>query len=67
MFLAILVFNVNHPGKILVGPGAELPGLWKMVKRLFRKGRGNKTVVDDDGEELISEYAKLGKGRDLPR
>jgi hypothetical protein len=63
MFLAILCYNVTHPGSILVGPEAALPGLWGMVKERMCCGmrrRNGKMVVDDDGHELISKYAVLG-------
>ncbi|KAH9210442.1 RTA-like protein [Leptodontidium sp. 2 PMI_412] len=34
MFFAILCYNLTHPGNILIGPEAELPGLWGMFKEV---------------------------------
>ncbi|KAE8447874.1 hypothetical protein EG329_010103 [Mollisiaceae sp. DMI_Dod_QoI] len=60
MIFAILCFNVNHPGRILVGPRSELPGL----RETFWKGRGRKgrkMTVGEDGEELVGKYEMLGR------
>lgn len=53
MFLAILCFNVTHPGRVLTGAGSELPGLretfWpKRMNRAMAKG--------EDGLELKGKY-----------
>ena len=62
MFLAIFVFNITHPGSILIGRESELPSL----KETLRKRRG-KTLVSEDGEELVSKYVPLeGKGIEDP-
>lgn len=62
MVFAILVFNVTHPGSILVGPDCELPGLKETLWRM----RGKK-VVTEDGQELVSKDAMLdGYGGEEP-
>jgi hypothetical protein len=33
MFLALLVFHIYHPGKVLVGPESEYPKMTKEEKR----------------------------------
>lgn len=35
---AMLVFVVLHPGKVLVGPDADMPGVFQPVKGIFRRG-----------------------------
>ena len=65
MVLAILVWNITHPGTILVGPESELPGLKETLLRLWR----GRKVVTEDGEELVSKYAMLKEDTsgELPR
>lgn len=66
MFFAILCYNVTHPGSILVGPEAELPGLWSMLKEKMccgQRHRTGKVIVDDYGQELIGKYEVLGDSR----
>ena len=36
MFFAVAIFIVVHPGKILSGPAAKMPGVWSYLKN--RKG-----------------------------
>ena len=63
MFFAIFVFNITHPGSILIGRESELPSL---KETLWKKRRGKK-LVSEDGEELVSKYARLeGKGIEDP-
>jgi hypothetical protein len=63
MISAILVFNITHPGSILIGPESELPSL---KETLWRRKRARK-VVSEDGEELVSKYAVIeGKGDGEP-
>ncbi|EQB56579.1 RTA1 domain-containing protein [Colletotrichum gloeosporioides Cg-14] len=50
MVLAIAVFNVVHPGAIMDGPGAEMPGLVATIKEAFRKKTG-RVPLKDFGEE----------------
>jgi hypothetical protein len=66
MFLAIFVFNVVHPGTVLVGKGSELPGVWRTI--FGWKGRRGKERIagrdhdeDGDGQELVGRYEVLGK------
>lgn len=39
MFFALIVFNVIHPGKILVGPDANWPKLSKEEKKATKKAK----------------------------
>ncbi|KAK6369813.1 uncharacterized protein PV06_01842 [Exophiala oligosperma] len=48
MVLALLCFNIKHPGSVLVGPESELPGLMATVKARWRK----KQTVASVGEIL---------------
>ncbi|KAF8851215.1 RTA1 domain-containing protein, partial [Acephala macrosclerotiorum] len=52
MLFAILCFNVNHPGRVLIGPESELPGLRETFwKKGSRGRRGKKGIVDDSEEQ----------------
>ena len=60
MFLAIAVFTIVHPGKVLIGPDAEMPGVWRTIRGAGRKGknrgRGKADMLkipDEEGEELV--------------
>lgn len=62
MFLAIAVFLIIHPGKVLVGPGAKMPGIWSMIKGKNTRGWREKARNngDDDGNELMGrKYEEL--------
>lgn len=60
MFFAILCFNVNHPGRVLVGPESELPGLKETFWKNGRGGRrGKKGDVNEDREELVGKYEMI--------
>lgn len=61
MIFAIFVFNVTHPGSILLGPDSELPSL---KETLWRRKRGKK-ILSEDGEELISKYSMLERSGKL--
>jgi len=58
MFLALLSFCLVHPGKVLVGPEAEMPGLWRMIKGRFRK---NKDTRKEYIEMSMSENESIGR------
>ncbi|CZR56476.1 related to RTA1-involved in 7-aminocholesterol resistance [Phialocephala subalpina] len=62
MFFAIMCFNVNHPGRVLVGPESELPGLRETFWKKGRGGRrGKKGVSDESGEGLVGKYEMIEK------
>lgn len=67
MFLAILVFNVVHPGTVLVGKGSKLPGVWWTIFG-WKRRRGKKRIAgrdhdeDGDGQELVGGMRCLGSG-----
>lgn len=57
MFLALLAFAVVHPGSILVGPEAEMPGFFATLKGMFRRKnnkRSWKEVSDGEETEMVS-------------
>jgi hypothetical protein len=63
MCLAILCYNITHPGTILQGPEAQLPTIRSLV---FKKRRARKAQVGlsvEDGEELAGKYVEL-EGKD---
>jgi hypothetical protein len=39
MFLALIIFNAVHPGKVLVGPDAEWPKVSKEDKRAMKRAK----------------------------
>ncbi|KAI1483239.1 RTA1 like protein-domain-containing protein [Daldinia eschscholtzii] len=51
MMLAVLGFNIVHPGKVLVGPGSEMPGFFATCMGLFRKGRDRRQLEKLDGSD----------------
>jgi hypothetical protein len=58
MFLALLSFNVIHPGRIMTGPNSDMPGLFSFIKNKFR-GRKGKQLLDDRSDsdvELNTRY-----------
>ena len=63
MFLAIFVFNITHPGSILIGRESELPSL---RETLWGKRKGKK-LLSENGEELVGNYEPLeGKDAEVP-
>ncbi|KAI9147520.1 putative lipid transporter atnI [Paramyrothecium foliicola] len=53
MFIAILVFNIVHPGRVINGPGSEMPGIFSLVRNKFRRRKGHKILSDEGSEEDI--------------
>ncbi|KAF5677546.1 RTA1-like protein [Fusarium heterosporum] len=52
MFLALLAFNIVHPGRIMTGPHSDMPGLFSLIKNKFR-GRKGKKLLDDPSESDV--------------
>jgi L-2-hydroxyglutarate oxidase LhgO len=46
MFVALLLWNVCHPGRVLVGPDSEFP------KKEKKKSKKSKREKADDGETM---------------
>lgn len=68
MSFAIVLFNVTHPGTILKGPEAELPGLWVMVRERVWGGRRRRGgIIDGYHEMLVRKYEELGDHQEPPR
>ncbi|KAF4333239.1 RTA1-like protein [Fusarium beomiforme] len=58
MCLALLAFNVIHPGRIMTGPNSDMPGLFSFIKTKIR-GRKGKQLLDDRSDsdvELKTQY-----------
>jgi hypothetical protein len=45
MFVALLLWNVCHPGRVLVGPDSEFP-------KKEKKSKKSKREKSDDGEAM---------------
>jgi hypothetical protein len=61
MCLAILCYNVTHPGTVLQGPEARLPTIRSLV---FKKRRGRKQQAGSGGKggvEMGSNYVQCVK------
>lgn len=39
MFIALVIFNVTHPGKVLVGPDAEWPKQTKAERKAAKEAK----------------------------
>lgn len=53
MFFAILTFVIVHPGSVLVGPEAQMPGFFITLKGLFRRKKSSMQgwkEISSDGE-----------------
>ena len=59
MLLALFSFNFVHPGKVLVGPAAEMPGFATMFKGMWRGRRGTQTKWQPGNS--MSSLAELGE------
>ncbi|KAF5680453.1 RTA1-like protein [Fusarium denticulatum] len=58
MFLALLAFNLVHPGRIMTGPNSDMPGLFSFIKNKIR-GRNGKQLLEDPSDsdvELNTRY-----------
>lgn len=51
MFLAIAVFLAVHPGRVLVGASAKMPGVWATLKR--------RRVREDEETRMLAEEVKM--------
>jgi hypothetical protein len=52
MLLALLSFNIIHPGKVLVGPESAMPGFFATLKMMWSKKQGKEMLYDSDTQEL---------------
>jgi hypothetical protein len=61
MCLAILCYNITHPGTVLRGPEAALPTIRSLVfkKRRARKSKSGSGV--EGGVEMGNKYVELGE------
>ncbi|KAF5018662.1 hypothetical protein F66182_9337 [Fusarium sp. NRRL 66182] len=58
MFLALLAFNIIHPGRIMTGPDSDMPGVFSWIKNKFRGRKGNQLLDNrsDSDVEMNSGY-----------
>ncbi|KAI1874995.1 hypothetical protein JX265_003679 [Neoarthrinium moseri] len=60
MVIAIGVFGAHHPGSVIDGPGADMPGIWRMLKDMRKSSRrGEKPGSCVDETELPPRYERL--------
>lgn len=52
MLLAILSFNVIHPGTVLIGLESEMPGFISTCMGFFRKRKQFKKLDESESEEM---------------
>lgn len=52
MFMALLTFNIVHPGRIMQGPLSDMPGLFSFIKEKVR-GRKGKQLLDDGSDSNV--------------
>ncbi|KAF5589150.1 RTA1-like protein [Fusarium pseudocircinatum] len=58
MFLALLAFNLVHPGRVMTGPNSDMPGLFSFIKNKIRGRKGKQLLEDpsDSDVELNTRY-----------
>jgi hypothetical protein len=56
MFIAILLLNVLHPGRVLVGPESEFPSLTRKQKKELKR-------VQKEEKRRIKEEKKMTKDK----
>lgn len=54
MFLAVLAFNVIHPGSFLVGPESELPGVVMTIRAVWGRRKGKEMLLDGGETDRIA-------------
>ncbi|RYP51465.1 hypothetical protein DL769_010813 [Monosporascus sp. CRB-8-3] len=53
MVLAILAFNVVHPGQVFVGPNADMPGFFGTCITLVRRRMGQKELTQSSEKDEV--------------
>lgn len=58
MLIALAAFNIIHPGRIITGPGSEMPGIITTIKLKFARRKGKQLIADESSgeEEMPTEY-----------
>lgn len=62
MFLALLVFHIYHPGKVLVGPDSEYPKLTKEEKKAAKEEKRAAKERRREEKRRIKEEKRMGRG-----
>lgn len=58
MFLALLVLNVIHPGRVLQGPDSEFPKVSRQEKRRIKREK-------KEAKRAEKERKKNGRGKNM--
>lgn len=53
MFAAVAVFILSHPGRVISGPGSEMPGIFSLIKAIMQRRKGRKQLLDTKSEEEL--------------
>jgi hypothetical protein len=53
MFLALVIFNVYHPGKVLIGTAGEREKVTREEKRAIKEAK-KRAKMEKKGETLVS-------------
>jgi hypothetical protein len=64
MFLALLAFNVVHPGRIMAGPNSDMPGFFSFIKNKIR-GRKGKQLLDDRSDSDVEMNTRYEPTREV--
>jgi hypothetical protein len=58
MFIAVLLFNIVHPGAVMSGAESSIPGC-KERKRMFEKGKGANNTSETELGLINQPYQPL--------
>ncbi|KAI1341249.1 RTA1 like protein-domain-containing protein [Xylariaceae sp. FL0016] len=58
MVLAVLAFNIVHPGTVLTWPGSEMPGFFATCTGFFRKKKEFEKIEEGSGGDEMSSLQK---------
>jgi hypothetical protein len=61
MFVALVLFNVVHPGHVLVGEGSEFPRLSRKEKKELKRVKKEEKKAKKEGKVAMKRAGKEGK------
>lgn len=64
MFFALVILNVFHPGRLLVGPGSEFPKLSRAEKKQAKRETKERKAARKAERKLNGEYQQGGASDD---
>jgi hypothetical protein len=62
MFLALVIFHITHPGRIMTGPDSYWPKLTKEEKKAKKAGKKKSEGGEEKRKDRIEEN-EAGRGR----